>query len=239
MLRKSLLKYGAIKLTIAFTVFTMVVSVVITILVNLLFTNEWVGFSGLFISILVPALITPTFASVQLTLMSQLYEAEEKLQKQAITDDLTQTYNRRYFIELAEKILDRVQKEGGKFSIIILDMDNFKQINDTYGHLIGDQMLRHFGEICRDFLPDTALLARYGGDEFVFLLRDSDSIEVNKYTETLRQVISQTYLQIGQDKITLRASLGSATFNPHISDLDTLLAQADEAMYDEKRKKGR
>jgi diguanylate cyclase (GGDEF)-like protein len=117
-------------------------------------------------------------------------------------------------------------------------MDNFKHINDTYGHLIGDQMLRHFGEICREFLPESALLARYGGDEFVFLLCDYDLTEANKYAETLRQLLSRIQVQIGQDKITLQASLGIARFHPHIHDLDTLLAQADAAMYLEKKKKG-
>ncbi|GAB4581492.1 MAG: hypothetical protein Fur0022_42390 [Anaerolineales bacterium] len=238
MLRKNLKKHGAIRLTLAITLISILISMGITILASWLITQEFVGWFGLFISILVPAILAPSFSSVQLLLLSELYRTQEELRKQAITDDLTQVYNRRYFIELAQEVLAHVRQQGGKFSIIILDMDNFKEINDTYGHGTGDQMLRRFTEICQVFLPETAILARYGGDEFVFLLQDADLTEANQCADKLRGALAQTYLQIGQEKITLKASLGSATYQPHILDLDVLLAQADQAMYAEKRQKG-
>ncbi len=238
MLRKLIQKYGAVPLTIVFTVFSVLLSVSITVLINFLFHHEFVGFTGLFIAFLVPALLTPTFASVQLSLMAQLYAAEEKLRILAITDELTQVYNRRHFIELAEQTLAQAKKQGGTFSIIILDMDNFKQINDTYGHGIGDEILRHFCEACRGFLPETALLARYGGDEFVFLLRETPVAEANQFTQAIRKILSETHLSFGEVTISLQASFGAATYPPPIADLDTLLAQADQAMYAEKRKKG-
>ncbi len=238
MLRKYIQKYGPILTTIVFTVFSILLSVFITILLNLLFTNKFIGFTGVFIAVFVPALLAPTFGSIQFSLLAQLYAAEEKLRRLAITDELTQVYNRRHFIELAEQTLAQAKKQGGTFSIIILDMDNFKQINDTYGHGIGDEMLRHFCEACRGFLPETALLARYGGDEFVFLLRETPVAEANQFTQAIRKILSETHLSFGEVTISLQASFGAATYPPPIADLDTLLAQADQAMYAEKRKKG-
>ena len=239
MLRKSIQKYGTVKLTLLITLLSILLSLIITTLINYLFTNEFVGFMGVFIAILVPALLAPTFSSIQFTLMSQLYEAEEKLQQLAITDELTQTYNRRHFIELAGQVMEQSKKNGGTFTIVILDMDNFKEINDTYGHLAGDQILRRFGEICRNALPESVLLARYGGDEFVFLLSDTGAEQAAQAITTLRNAVAQTHLQVGEKHLTIQASLGSATYHPAISDLDTLLAQADQKMYQEKRARGR
>ena len=237
MLRKSIQKYGTVKLTLLITLLSILLSLVITILVNYLFNNEFVGFMGVFVAILVPALLAPTFSSIQFALMSQLYDAEEQLHQLAITDELTQTYNRRHFIELAGQVMEQSKNNGGTFTIVILDMDNFKEINDTYGHLAGDQILRHFGEICRKALPESVLLARYGGDEFVFLLCDAGAEQVAQSIKALRNAVAQTHLQLGEKLLTIQASLGSATYHPTIVDLDTLLAQADQEMYLEKRAK--
>ncbi|MCA1554808.1 MAG: diguanylate cyclase [Chloroflexi bacterium] len=105
-------------------------------------SNGEVGLTGVIVGIVAPLLIAPLFGGLTLRLANQLINTQDQLRLLAITDELTQAYNRRYFFEVAEQELARAKRTGEVFSVAILDMDDFKHINDTYGHRAGDSVLR-------------------------------------------------------------------------------------------------
>lgn len=211
----------------------------LSILPSLLIASSLTGLQGdrldgsrFLISILAPALITPLLSWQTLSLLARLDAAEHKLQVQSITDESTQVYNRRHFVEYANRELKRVRRFGGTFTIAILDLDNFKFVNDTYGHLIGDQLLVGVCRICRSCVREADVFARYGGDEFVLLLPETGRQEAQILLHRILETLSITTFP-------LRAvSVGAATFEPQMADVDALLSQADHALYQAKRNGG-
>ena len=159
-------------------------------------------------------------------------EAEAELRIKAITDPLTNIYNRRYFFELATKEFSRSRRETEPFSIIMIDIDNFKSVNDTYGHLIGDQALIRFTEICKAEIREYDILARYGGEEFVILLPNTDIQQAKSMAERLRASIIKTPLQFGEIIVSITSSFGiSCSNNDSVLALDKILDKADQALY--------
>src|SRR6266508_2309505 len=140
MFRIMLRLHGIAKVTIGLTLISILLSVGITLGVNTLVKGGPLG-EGLVIAIIVPLLVAPIMNIQILRLLLQLDEAEQRLQVLSHTDDLTQTYNRRYFMQYIDQEFKRAKRYGDPFSVAILDLDNFKEINDTWGHLVGDQVL--------------------------------------------------------------------------------------------------
>lgn len=158
---------------------------------------------------------------------------EDKLQQLALTDSLTGCLNRRAFFELAAPEFERSLRYRRPLSFIILDVDNFKKVNDTYGHLVGDQVLEGMARACQHSLRDSDRLARYGGEEFVVMLPETDAEGAGLAAERMRQIIETMAVNSGQSSVHITASLGVTTFEPgqmHYS-LDRLLGQADQALY--------
>ena len=154
------------------------------------------------------------------------------MQKLARTDALTGLFNRRYFFEIAEKEFAESIRYGRPLSVIILDLDLFKEINDTYGHLVGDQALIHIGELLLKAIrtPDTA--ARYGGEEFVVLLPETESSQAMLFAERLRKLVDDSPTQNGNDSISLTASFGVAGYQTKDGEtFDQLISKADQALY--------
>ncbi len=115
---------------------------------------------------------------------------EKILQQQATTDELTGLFNRRYFLELAPRELKRATRRHDSISVALLDVDHFKQINDTYGHQAGDQALIAFAKICQQHIREMDMLARFGGDEFVLLLPEADSEQACEVVERIRLALA-------------------------------------------------
>jgi len=154
----------------------------------------------------------------------------------ALTDPLTGLYNRRMFMELAKKELSRAQRYGEPLSLVLLDIDHFKKINDTYGHDAGDLAIRHVAEILRKNLRSADVVARWGGEEFVILLPKTELEEAVKVAEKLRRLVEGDLLKLPDGKtVRLTFSAGVSTFREGES-LDQLLKEADEALYEAKRK---
>jgi diguanylate cyclase (GGDEF)-like protein/PAS domain S-box-containing protein len=166
---------------------------------------------------------------------------EKELERQAHVDYLTGLVNRRYFIELAENELSRINRYGGKLSLILFDLDLFKQINDTFGHSSGDLVLHEIGEISRNTMREIDIIARIGGEEFVVVLPQTGLQEAADAAERLRQAIEKGSIQLDNGKLVrFTASFGVVTIrrktdvreeNVHI---DELLKRADRAMYQAK-----
>jgi len=160
--------------------------------------------------------------------------AEEELRRLATTDPLTGIYNRRHFFELANKELIRTKRTKKPFSIILYDIDHFKRINDTFGHLAGDKVLKNLSTACQKNLREMDVLARYGGEEFIILLPELGIPNSTVVAEKIRKIIAGQALSFENRSISVTASLGVATHSVETEPLDKLLARVDKALYEAK-----
>ena len=154
-----------------------------------------------------------------------------EVQELAITDGLTGLHNRRHFFTLAEREIERAHRYGHPLSMILLDVDHFKQVNDTYGHDVGDQVLRKVTARWRERLRKVDILGRYGGEEFVALLPEKDLVGAFSAAERMRQSVTESPIETDQGLLAITISLGVADINESCSDLATLLNHADAALY--------
>jgi diguanylate cyclase (GGDEF)-like protein/PAS domain S-box-containing protein len=161
---------------------------------------------------------------------------EERLQHLANTDGLTDLINRRRFFELAENELERANRYDLPLSIALIDIDNFKEINDQYGHLVGDQALLRVAKICSEMIRGMDILARYGGEEFVILFPHTENQEAFTSADRIRRTIEDQVLKIEEKEINLTLSVGVASMLKDETDnIDILLDWADQALYQSKR----
>ncbi len=159
-----------------------------------------------------------------------------EVQRLLTTDHLTGAVNRARFFELAETEIARWHRHRRPLSVVMIDLDHFKHVNDTSGHAAGDQVLRVTVERCRTVLRSFDIVARMGGEEFVILLPGTDDLEVVEIAEQIRAVIAAEPVVAGDLLLAITASLGCATISEDAEDLDALLKLADEALYRAKRR---
>ena len=161
----------------------------------------------------------------------------EEHRESAITDVLTGLRNARYLTTVVERAVVRAEASSVPFSILMLDLDNFKKINDSYGHVFGNEVLKSLGNTVDSVLRDKDVVARYAGDEFVVLLPDTDKTSAKHIAQRLSAAISEMSLtHIGEttQRVSISASIGIAMFPDHGTDLESLLHHADCAMYESK-----
>jgi diguanylate cyclase (GGDEF)-like protein len=157
-------------------------------------------------------------------------QARERAEELARTDPLTSLLNRRAFRDLAGSAHAAAARRSRPLSVLLLDLDHFKAINDTRGHAAGDAALRTVGALLRSTARASDLCARWGGEEFLLLLPDTDLDDARALAERLRQAVSETVVMHDGEPIALTASLGVAQRQPEQS-LDALIAAADGALY--------
>lgn len=155
----------------------------------------------------------------------------KEAQRMAITDDLTGLYNRRGLYELGQREVERARRFQRPLAAIMMDVDNFKQINDTYGHSAGDQVLQAVAQRCRENLRKIDILGRLGGDEFVILLPETDILTASSVAERVRMYIAEAPVKTHQVSLDVTVSIGIARATDDINYLDKLLRRADSAMY--------
>ena len=164
-----------------------------------------------------------------------MLEARRKIQLLSETDFLTGLHNMRTFLPLAHIEYERSIRRGHPFSIVMIDVDNLKSVNDSYGHDYGSAMIRQIGEvIARNFRPSD-IAARYGGDEFVVLLEETDSASAVLAAERLRLDVEQSPLPVPGGSKSVTISIGIACFPDHGVRVGELITQADEALYTSKK----
>ncbi|WP_115719151.1 GGDEF domain-containing protein [Gallaecimonas mangrovi] len=161
-------------------------------------------------------------------------EAEAELALLASTDMLTGLLNRRAFMRAMNEIID----EGQKYTLVVMDLDHFKLINDTFGHSVGDQVLKHFADIIKEHVESTDVLARIGGEEFVWLFKSKEPDNGYARTEKVREAVCATPLVHNGKEVTLTVSLGVTVLGGKDKNGDEALNRADAALY-EAKKKGR
>lgn len=170
------------------------------------------------------------------TNISERKELEKKLEYLAMTDPLTGLCNRRQFFNLAEREMARARRYKVKISLLMLDIDHFKSINDTYGHSVGDLVLQKFPQRCQKILRDIDVIGRLGGEEFGILLPETDIKEGWIVAERLLRELAESEVKTAEGQlIRFTASIGIATLPEEHCDIDKLLAHADQALYIAKR----
>ncbi len=151
-----------------------------------------------------------------------------EMRRLAITDDLTNIYNRRHFLERLQGEIDRARRYGLNFSVMFIDIDNFKELNDSYGHQVGDKILAELATILKHWARSSDIVARYGGEEFVVLLPMTDKPRSVSAAERLRSRV-QRHTFYRRKKLTV--SVGVASFPGDGDTVDQLLGRVDEALY--------
>jgi len=172
-------------------------------------------------------------AHVQLSHQTKaLKAAKEELKNQAHHDYLTGLYNRRYFQQISQDLINLAKRETSKLSIIMLDIDKFKMVNDTYGHSAGDQVLKHFAKTLTEYTRNSDIVARLGGEEFAVLLH-SDEKGAEVIAEKMRKAIESQPVTIDTENyISLTVSLGVSSVDVENDvNIDTALNKSDTALY--------
>ena len=162
----------------------------------------------------------------------ELRRSREMFKHMAVHDNLTGLYNTRHLYRSLEDLILESRAGASPFSLIFMDMDNFKRIVDSYGHLNGSQALKEVADTIRECINDSAFGVAYGGDEFVVVLPGLDRSEALKKASKIRSRMKETvYLSSAGHAVRMSASFGLATFPDDASDLTSLLALADKAMF--------
>jgi len=158
-----------------------------------------------------------------------------RMEDMAITDTLTGLYNRRYILQIAEMEIARSLRYSKDFSMIMMDIDHFKLVNDTYGHIVGDRVLKALALNCSKLLRDIDIFGRYGGEEFIVLLPETDVHMAQNVAERLCETIEEMRVKGRRGGVSITLSLGVAELKETRSDLDSLLDAADKALYKAKQ----
>ncbi|MCB0101869.1 MAG: diguanylate cyclase [Anaerolineales bacterium] len=168
--------------------------------------------------------------------ISNLKKIQADLEKLATQDSLTHAYNRRHFYTLAEVEIQRSLRSQLPFSVILVDIDHFKDVNDKYGHKAGDQALVHFTKVCIQNLRQVDIFARFGGEEFVIVLPETAMDQAKVTAERIRKIVESAALNIDDQQLKITASFGVSTFKSEEDTLEHLLQKADKALYAAKNK---
>jgi diguanylate cyclase (GGDEF)-like protein len=167
----------------------------------------------------------------------QLKRVKNRMERLAQTDSLTGLHNRRYFMRRLSEEVERVKRQGYTLSVLLIDLDYFKHVNDTHGHNVGDRVLRVIANVCDEVKRVTDVCSRIGGEEFAILLPDTEGPGALKLAQRLRDTISNQFIAAAAEDappIRVTASIGVATVSRHSPYLEHVLSQADQALYQAK-----
>jgi diguanylate cyclase (GGDEF)-like protein len=182
---------------------------------------------SLYLNLLICLLVT----AVVLGLVSiVLRRYQTRIAALAITDSLTELPNRRGFDLLANQAIQEARREQSPLCALLLDLDQFKQLNDSHGHLAGDAVLRGFARQLSDSLRQSDIICRWGGEEFILLLKDTSPEQARQLAEKLRQHTEQSRFDHNDAQLNITTSIGLAELHPDDA-LDQLIARADRALY--------
>jgi diguanylate cyclase (GGDEF)-like protein len=198
------------------------------------------GFSIMHIPMATPFIIFGMINGLLLGLYNyRVIFFREKSRLLSITDELTQTNNRRYFVIELEKEIERSKRFSRNLSLMILDIDKFKYYNDTYGHIFGDKIIKSVARSLIETIRKIDFVARYGGDEFVIVMPETEKSMANILAERLQKKFSQDYFKDNEFQIKISVSIGIASFPNDAKNADELMHIADLALYRAKEEKRR
>lgn len=164
----------------------------------------------------------------------ELEKTNFQLEIMATTDYLTNTRNRRSFFDVGDQYFLMAKRNNKELCVLAFDLDNFKIINDTYGHQAGDQVLKRFAENCKNHLRESDVFGRIGGEEFTALLFETSLDDSTQLAERIRKSTSELSVHFDEHTIVMSVSIGVAKLNHSDQKIDTILARADQALYQAK-----
>lgn len=163
------------------------------------------------------------------------HQTQDELERQAHSDFLTELANRRHFLELAETELARTLRYGKPFSLMMLDVDHFKAVNDTHGHKSGDLVLQRLARVMESTLREVDVVGRLGGEEFAVILPETTAEKAHEAADRLRAIVAETDIPVDEGApLRVTVSIGIATLSDKSTNIDRLLRLADGALYEAK-----
>lgn len=169
-------------------------------------------------------------------LQDELGEKNKELEQLSISDGLTNLFNHRHIQEMVHEEYERARRTGEPLSVVMFDFDHFKRVNDEHGHQVGDRVLQEMADILRKTAREIDKLGRYGGEEFIALLPETDPDNATVFAERVRERVARHPFDVGGgESINLTISAGTATYPcPGVYNPKTLVQRADQALYDAK-----
>ena len=215
--------------TVAFAVAgSLIITVAITFMLG---PGTWPDRVAITIAILAPALISSVAGYFYLSMAYQLRETNEQLLMLSETDPLTGVLNRRKFVEIATRELSLARRHTFPTSLVLLDLDHFKRVNDEFGHAVGDQALIHAVNQIQAALRATDVVARFGGEEFILLLPHTASEGARTLANRIIESIFAHPLDLEERSVQISASAGIVTCETSETPLDMMLSTADQLLY--------
>ena len=232
--RRIIRKFGILKSLVLFTTISILLSISLTFLLLEIF-ELYIEPEVLFISLLVPLIVSPSVTLLLFQTVNNLDSDLKRLRYLLKRDDLTQIFNKKYFIKRATEVFNSAKKNSTyNFAILMADVDYFKKVNDTYGHLVGDDVLCKLAKICSLNVRENDLVARYGGEEFIILLSDVNLKKGLSIAERIREKVEQASFIHDNEAVKCTISIGISFIDDKILNIDELLRKADQALYDAK-----
>jgi len=227
----SIVKLGRINFTLIVTLISAVISFALYFPVGFLVEGE-IRKTGIIMSVLIPVLVTPLIIWIIVGLLIKIHLLEKEIRNIAEYDMLTGLMNRRRFFERAESIYKLAKRYRDNFAILYMDIDNFKNINDSYGHASGDKVLEKFGQTLLANMRDSDLVGRIGGEEFLLLLPKTDMAGAFIVSKNMRQKINKLSITSESNTIQFDMSVGIAVSKFKAEQtLEDIIHQADKALY--------
>lgn len=171
--------------------------------------------------------------------VTEVVKYEEQLVEMNRKDALTGIFNRRFFTQKLQEEFIRSRRHNRPLSLIMIDIDHFKQVNDNHGHQVGDEALKAFSARMLDRIRKTDILARYGGEEFACLLPETNGSSALRLAEDLRQIVAEENWICREVSLQMTISIGIAEGHPEMADGEALLKKADDALYEAKTGRNR
>jgi diguanylate cyclase (GGDEF)-like protein len=238
-IKTSLRRFGLWPVVVAVTLISVLASLAIAMVVHVFVLNEPMPPAAWLLSIGCPLILAPTMSTGSFALLLKLDLAHERLRLISDTDFLTGVYNRRYFMDRLRDEAERNARGGLPFSVALIDVDNFKAVNDQHGHLAGDEVLCALATVCRAQVRNMDTFARFGGEEFAVLLPQTDARQAAQWLERVRQAVADLHVELATGSLNITVSIGvacpeAAAVQPTVQ-IDAALRMADEALYRAKR----
>jgi diguanylate cyclase (GGDEF)-like protein len=184
------------------------------------------------------AMSTPMILVAYITTMlsADIRFAVDKIKQVSDTDELTGLYNMRAFSAMLQRSFKQAVRYGHPLSVVMIDSDNLKQVNDAHGHEAGNRLLQHLVRCIREQLRGSDIMARYGGDEFILMLPETNNKGAQEMSERIRKSVELSRFSVREGDTNVTASLGVASYPEDGGNLDVILEKADKAMYRAKQK---
>lgn len=234
-MRRIITQIGQIGVCLAATSVSIVLSVFITFFILWLSdADDSITQIALIISIIAPGIIAPLVTWFLIGLIIKIDELEQRQRKLITYDELTGLISRRTFFEKFDELKEITEKNKTHITLAYMDLDDFKKINDVYGHNAGDQALKSFAQILTNAARVNDIIARIGGEEFAIILPETKIEDAHMILERIRKTVSSKELIIEGKKLSISMSTGLAQYQGDALRIDKLVSQADKAMYQAK-----